>query len=113
VDLVDPRFHVEVDLDPTERHDPRHKDFAEWLEAACFGILYATQIAGYPRGRWRIRRVIGGLFVDTIPGYIAIAAAEAAWSALEFDPPPALIAGMADVVRAQQPEVRVAPDTPV
>lgn len=85
-DLSSP-LTVEVCLDDDECNNQlRDGRFPDWIEASIYGLRYALKQADAEQGTWTIHRIVG-LLVDTNPTFVAVAAARAAWKALNFSPP--------------------------
>jgi len=100
-------YHVaEVDLSVESSRDKPHVEFAcsgkgftsqgyfedasavgydDWKNGARVGVSFALHIAGQPAAAVVVNRITG-LGADTNPTSVAVAAAQAVWSALGFVP---------------------------
>jgi len=80
-------------------------DFLSWERGAIYGVKYALDVAIALPCAVRITEMCGELG-ETNPTIVAAAAATATWMALEFVPPPEVLARVQAAVvdsRAQEP----------
>lgn len=82
---IDQPMQVHLILDEHEWNDQlRNGSFEDWTNAALAGARHALDTVNQDTGSWVVHRIVG-LLVDTIPKYVAIAAALSVWNALRID----------------------------
>lgn len=80
---TDTEVSISISLDDHHWNDQlRDGSFADWEDAAMSGVGYGLQIAEKSDGCFLITRIVG-LMVDTVPQFVAYAAAVAVWEATE------------------------------
>ena len=71
--------------DHTANEQLRDGSFIDWTNAAIAGVTFALSVTEETTGSWTVHRIVG-LLVDTVPRFVAIAAARSVWNALCIEP---------------------------